>query len=581
MPWARVFTRLAVACALVAGTDAGMADKNKVILHLSDGRKQVFKPNNASEMLYTLINETYALQLELEYNLNWTETLETRQEKSFEDVGSIRNRSGIALDHASEFVETEEYFKILFNTLTLSLGGVFLFIGRWGFLARGVGMVTPKNIKLTIMVDFVALATSIFFWWAIGHALAFGEDDYPDTGNNGFVGTTGMFSRFGHEFNNKNLYMFGEYLLYMGQCTWCASIAVGTTHERMTLVSTLISTAVLAMLAFPMMAHTVWDENGRFASNRNDRLEFGCGTIDHLGGAVVHMTAGLCALSAEVIVGPRTGRWKQEDGNTRPVLQPKTQTSLAYEAIGTMLIFITACGVSMFSANDFEEQFAVSIHTIGNTAIIAGTASLTAVAVGYFFTGVLSPQLANGGLVAGIAAAASPARVVSFEASLVIGYIAGWAYNLGGMVLLKLRIDDTAHTIAMHLFGGGWGVLATGMFATPNLYSLAVSDTRYHTCSGLFYRGGVQLLLAQCLLASWCIFLVGSLFTFLFAVMHGMGLSRFPVLEEIMGIDAYRFGGAMSFVKSASDLETKKQALSAYHIDKHGRKIAVETTRKV
>lgn len=557
---------------LVAGRQE--IDKSRIVI---EGEGAWYTYYNSSDYVWSLINETERLESIVEHYTNLTNYTEARQAQVIEDVLAVTNTSKTALEYARTFLETEEYFKTLFDALTLGFGGILLMVGRWGFLARSMGMATPKNVKLTMTMDFVAFSMAVLWWWITGFGIAFGEDDYPETGSNGVVGTSSLVSRFGSKFNNHNLYKYGQYLLHMGQCVWCASMSIGAVLERSTLVTVLVSTSVLAMLVFPSMAHVVWSPDGWLSSDRIDRLELGCGAIDPMGSVVVHMTAGVCALSATVILGPRNHRWKNEETSIKPVLLPKTQTSLAYEALGTILLFATACGVSMFSATDFVEDFAVSVRAMANTAIIASVSSLVSIALGYFFTGVISAQLACGGLLAGIAAAGSPARVIAFEAALVIGYIAGWAYYLGGMVCLKLRMDDVTHCIAIHFFAGGWGAFATGLFATPNLYEIAVSSQRYVPCHGLFYRGGVSLVMVQLLLCTWCICFVGSIFTLLFAILHLAGMSRFPVLEEILGVDAYRFGGSMCMVQAASDEATKRAALDALVVDSK----MIEDTRKV
>ena len=59
------------------------------------------------------------------------------------------------------------------------------------------------------------------------------------------------------------------------------------------------------------------------------------------------------------------------------------------------------------------------------TVICAGTASFSATLLGFYFTGVISPQLAGGGLIAGACTIASGCAVVSPEGAFIMGCIGG------------------------------------------------------------------------------------------------------------------------------------------------------------
>ena len=77
---------------------------------------------------------------------------------------------------------------------------------------------------------------------------------------------------------------------------------------------------LLAGWVYPVVVHAIWSEHG-FLSIHNANPLFGVGVIDFAGGGVVHMTGGTTALFATMILGPRRGRFHDEQG--RKLDKPK------------------------------------------------------------------------------------------------------------------------------------------------------------------------------------------------------------------------------------------------------------------
>lgn len=69
----------------------------------------------------------------------------------------------------------------------------------------------------------------------------------------------------------------------------------------------------LAGFIYPVVAHSVWSNRG-FLSSTNVDPFFGQGAIDFAGSGVVHLTGGLIALYATLILGPRRGRFFDAQG---------------------------------------------------------------------------------------------------------------------------------------------------------------------------------------------------------------------------------------------------------------------------
>ena len=99
-----------------------------------------------------------------------------------------------------------------------------------------------------------------------------------------------------------------------------ATIVAGTLAERCQMAAYLCYSLLLAGFVYPVIVHCVWSEYG-FLSVENDRALFGVGAIDFAGGGVVHTTGGTTALFATMILGPRRGRFHDEQG--RKLDKPK------------------------------------------------------------------------------------------------------------------------------------------------------------------------------------------------------------------------------------------------------------------
>ena len=76
----------------------------------------------------------------------------------------------------------------------------------------------------------------------------------------------------------------------------------------------------LCGFVYPVCAHSFWSVNG-FLSPFTAEPLWGSGAIDLAGSGPVHMTGGVAALVMAIILGPRRGRFYDDDGV--PLEEPK------------------------------------------------------------------------------------------------------------------------------------------------------------------------------------------------------------------------------------------------------------------
>jgi Amt family ammonium transporter len=96
-----------------------------------------------------------------------------------------------------------------------------------------------------------------------------------------------------------------------------ATIVAGTLAERCQMAAYLCYSLLLAGFVYPVVAHSIWSTHGFLSASQDDAL-FGIGVVDFAGGLVVHTTGGTTALFATMILGPRRGRFHDEQGRRLP-----------------------------------------------------------------------------------------------------------------------------------------------------------------------------------------------------------------------------------------------------------------------
>lgn len=77
---------------------------------------------------------------------------------------------------------------------------------------------------------------------------------------------------------------------------------------------------MLVGFVYPVIVHSMWSAEGFLSPYKSDPL-WDTGVIDFAGCGVVHLTGGLTALFATKILGPRRGRFHDDEG--RPLDTPR------------------------------------------------------------------------------------------------------------------------------------------------------------------------------------------------------------------------------------------------------------------
>src|SRR6266498_3272204 len=155
------------------------------------------------------------------------------------------------------------------------------------------GLVRSKNALNTMMMSFISLGFVGVVWALVAYSLAFSAgNDWIGDLSNAFLNGVGLEVR-------DPMSARIPHVLYMAfQGTFCiitAALISGAIVERMRFSAYVTFITLWAVVVYAPIAHWVWG-GGWLAK---------MGALDFAGGTVVHVNAGVAALVAAKVVGPR------------------------------------------------------------------------------------------------------------------------------------------------------------------------------------------------------------------------------------------------------------------------------------
>jgi len=413
--------------------------------------------------------------------------------------------------------------------------GAAIFLMQCGFAMLCAGSIRQKNVKNIMLKNMLDACGGAIGYWAVGFGVAYE--------GGAFIGTSG------DRFFLNNYSGGGSYIDFFFQFTFAATaatIVAGTVAERCKMVAYLCYSLFLTGFVYPVVVHAIWNSAG-FLSAFNESPRGGVGMIDFAGSGVVHMTGGATALIAAIILGPRIGRFYDEDGNPLDKPYDFPAHSVALQVLGTFILWFGWYGFNPGSTLSISPD---GYGDIAALCAVTTTLSAAAGAVSSMFTDTLVGFLSEGeveydltmcmnGCLGGLVGITAGCSVVEPWAAIIIGIISGVVYVFSSKLLVLLKIDDAVDAIPVHFFNGIWGCLATGLLASPRHTAMSYGATN----CGLFYSNG-QLILNEVFgilfIAGW----VAAVMTPFFYVLNMLGMFRVDPLEEKVGLDISHHKGA-------------------------------------
>jgi Amt family ammonium transporter len=301
------------------------------------------------------------------------------------------------------------------------------------------GMVQQRNVLSTFMHSFFALGIVSIQWVLIGYSLSFGAT------HGGVIGGFDFFALKGVGTAAKEG-MTVPHILFMAYQGMFAIITPalisGAYAERMKFSAYVLFTLLWTTLVYDPIAHWVWG-GGWLAEMR---------ALDFAGGTVVHVSSGVAALVAAMVLGPRLGY---------PNLR-RPPHNLTMTVIGAGLLWFGWFGFNAGSALTAGEQASLAFV---NTHVAAAAGAIGWGLVEMMRVGKVTMLGVASGLVAGLVGITPAAGFVGPMGSIAIGLAAGFVCYGGVLLKSRFKYDDALDAFGVHGVGGALGALLTGVFA--------------------------------------------------------------------------------------------------------------------
>ncbi len=387
------------------------------------------------------------------------------------------------------------------DTAWMMVSTAFVMLMTPGLALFYAGMVRKKNVLGTIMHSFFILCLISVQWVLWGYTLAFGPDIGGIIGGLSYLGLVGV----GQEPNGTIPHLV--FMMFQGTfAIITVALITGAFAERIRFSTFIVFSLLWATIVYDPLCHWVWGGGWIGAM----------GALDFAGGTVVHISSGISALVAAIVIGKRKG---YPDEAMPPHNLPMT-------VLGTALLWFGWFG--------FNAGSALAADGIAATAFVATNTATAAAALGWVFTewvqrGKPTVLGAASGAVAGLVAITPAAGFVGPISSIVIGVGAGiLCYMAVSLVKPLLGYDDSLDVFGIHGVGGTWGAIATGLFASVG-------------AEGLFFGNPAQMVPQIVgVIATW-ILAGGATFVILKVLDGVMGL-RVSEEEEVTGLDISQHG---------------------------------------
>ena len=322
----------------------------------------------------------------------------------------------------------------------LTSTALVLFMTLPGLALFYAGLVRSKNAVSVLMQCFAIACIASIIWVVYGYSLSF-------SGDGAFVGdlSAAFLSGIGRDSLSGTI---PETVFVMFQMTFAIitpALVVGAFAERMKFSAMCLFSALWLTLVYFPACHMVWG-GGLLAQ---------WGVIDFAGGLVVHLTCGVGALVAALVLGKRKGF----PGSAMP---PHNRSLVV---MGAAMLWVGWFGFNAGSAVAASSDAGMAMLV---THISAAVGAFTWMAIEWIKQGKPTVVGIATGMVAGLATITPAAGTVGPEGALLIGLLAGSVcYYATQAVKGIFGIDDSLDVFPVHGVGGMLGIILLSFVGTP------------------------------------------------------------------------------------------------------------------
>ena len=374
----------------------------------------------------------------------------------------------------------------------LMMPGLALFYG---------GLVSAKNVLSVTLHCFVAMGLCTVQWGVVGYSLAFGASEL------GLVGGLEHLFLAGVDARPHGSVPHVLFVAYQGMfAALTPALMAGAVAERMRFGAFCAWVLSWTTLVYDPLAHWAWAPDGWL-----NRL----GALDFAGGTVVHLSSGVSALVAAVMVGPRAGH---------PQVR-RHPHDLTMTTLGAGLLWFGWFG---FNGGAGLAADGLAALAVANTQLAAGAGMLGWGLIERAVFGKVTMLGLTSGAVAGLVGITPAAGYVAPAAAVAVGLLTAGCCFLAVVAKGRLGYDDALDAFGIHGVGGAFGALATGMWASRAVNAAGADG---------LWRGETALMGKQLLaLAAVGTYAAAVTWALLWAIRRTLGL-RVPAEAEREGLD--------------------------------------------
>jgi Amt family ammonium transporter len=308
------------------------------------------------------------------------------------------------------------------------------------------GMVRNKNVLGTIMQSFIIPGIITFEWVLWGYSMSFGPDHGSIIGGLDWFGLKGVGMHPSPDYGSSIPHL--AFMIF--QCMFAIitpALITGAFAERLKFTAFLLFILLWGTFVYNPLAHWVWGVGGWMGK---------MGALDFAGGTVVHISSGISALAAALIIGRRLGY-----GSTAYIPHNVPMT-------------VTGAALLWFGWFGFNAGSALACNGLAASAFVVTHIASAMAALSWMFMewkhrGKPTTLGAASGAVAGLVAITPGSGFVGPVSAIIIGALAGVICYGGVLLKTKLGYDDSLDVVGIHGLGGTWGALATGLFASTKV----------------------------------------------------------------------------------------------------------------
>lgn len=363
------------------------------------------------------------------------------------------------------------------------------------------GLVRGKNVLNTMMMSVISMGIVALLWAGVGYSLAFGK-------SNGWIGSFEHVGLAGIDLSvypGTNIPMMVFVLFQMTFAVITPALISGAVVERMRFSAYALFISLWSLIVYAPLCHWVW--GGGWISE--------LGALDFAGGTVVHVSAGVSAVAAALVLGRR-----KEDSD-----EPKPH-NVPFVILGGSLLWFGWFGFNGGSALGANALAGLALLT---TNLAAAAAMVSWTLLEWRSHGRPSAVGAMIGAVVGLVTITPAAGFVTPLGAIAMGALGSVTAFYAIKLLGRSRIDDSLDVFACHGVGGIIGSILTGFFATTAVNA--------DGANGLFYGGGWSLVGIQTLTVVVAALFAGVVTVGLFWALKKLMGIRAEEVAEVSGLD--------------------------------------------